>query len=108
MTLDEARRVSARLERVASEAADPTSPLSGAFDSVATNLPAIVEIAERTLSGTSQPVRTISLAGGLLSLVAAGVTGQFMARRRQAELAILGRRAVGALRAAARTVLLGL
>ena len=104
MTLSEARHVAARLERVAASAADPTSPLSGAFDSVATNLPTIVQIAEHTLDATAQPVRTISLAGGLLALVAAGVTGQFMARRRQAEFAVLASRGVGPFRLGIRTV----
>ena len=103
LPLPQASRVAAELQRIAADAADPTSPLSGAFDSVGSNLQALVAIAEQTHDGTSQPVRTISLAGGLLALVAAGVTGQFMARRRHAEYALLASRGVGPVRLALRT-----
>ena len=59
------------------------------------------------MAGTTQPVRAISLAGGLLAIIAAGVTGRFLARRRSGEFAMLSARGVGPVRLGVRTMVEG-
>jgi putative ABC transport system permease protein len=107
LTLSEAEAASRRFRHLSAEVSDPGAPLFGTFTSVSSNVPSVVAAARRTVDGTTQPVRAISLAGGLLALIAAAVTGRFMARRRSAEYAMLSARGVGPFRLGVRTIVEG-
>ncbi len=107
LTLTDAEAFAGRLRHLSAEVSDPQTPLFGTFSSVSSNIPSVVTAARRTVDGTTQPVRAISLAGGLLALIAAAVTGRFMARRRSAEYAMLSARGVGPYRLGVRTVVEG-
>ncbi|HVC72542.1 MAG TPA: hypothetical protein VNC85_02095, partial [Mycobacteriales bacterium] len=108
LTLPEAEALASRLSRLAASASDPAAPVHGVFTSITTSLPGVVRSAERTVEGTTQPIRAISLAGGLLALAVAGVTARFMARRRRSEFAMLSARGVGPARLGLRTVVEGM
>ncbi|MCA1726624.1 MAG: hypothetical protein LC722_02915, partial [Actinobacteria bacterium] len=90
-TLDQARALSARLERLGGMLSDETTEIGSTLASAhyQTPLPTWVEEADRTVAALVTPIETISLAGRGVALAVVIAAGIYVVRRRRVEFAVL-------------------
>jgi putative ABC transport system permease protein len=111
LTLSAARQITRRIDVVESELVDESTRLGAdfqtGFDTPATNslLPALIDAAAETAAGIESPVRTLSLAGGVVALILVAVAGGYSVQKRRIEFRMLAAMGANPVSTAARASL---
>ncbi len=111
LTLSAARRVARRIDVVESQLVDESTRLGAdfqtGFESPATSslLPGLIDAAAETAPGIESPVRTLSLAGGVVALILVAVAGGYSVQKRRIEFRMLAAMGANPISTAARASL---
>ncbi|MGH2817089.1 MAG: ABC transporter permease [Actinomycetota bacterium] len=95
LTLSQAREIARRIDGVEAQLLDEDTRLGamfqGGFNTPATTslLPALIASAAETAAGIESPVRTLSLAGGVVALILVAVAGGYSVQKRRIEFRLL-------------------
>jgi putative ABC transport system permease protein len=108
LTLSQAREISRRIDGVEGQLIDERTPLGSqfqvGFNTPATTsiLPNLIDSAAETAAGIESPVRTLSLAGGVVALILVAVAGGYSVQKRRIEFRLLAAMGANPLSTAAR------